>query len=455
MVRELSALFELLHRKEDQSMNPSNNKQPKDFIVDFYDAFSNIDEGGVGLMIEYMDGGSLQDIVEDGGCDNESTLATIAYQALQGLSFLHSSSQLHRDLKPSNFLISHTGDVKIADLGIMKQLEAAPYVPSKQGALMVDTSKASKSNNGSNNNVLDSGEIQHSRLDECNDLKSTPIPNALENDDSETTQKNTLLKEANEGMLNSNDLIPYMSYSMNPSLPRTHTFVGTATYMSPERIDGKDYSFPADIWAFGLSLMAIAMGKLPFDTSGGYWMLVEHIRDESLIPYLPNKFSSRFREFLECCLDRKPSKRWTCLELLEHPFIVSQLKRGIEEIDLEYGKDDQRGLFELRSILDAIGLHVQKLLEERKKMHANVPRNSSQDTSSPIFGDIDMNTSTVQLLYRIFFGVNCVSNVSKHDEEVVNVNTDMHRVSILAKQLYLTEKVVVDEVLTFIRGYKL
>jgi serine/threonine protein kinase len=37
----------------------------------------------------------------------------------------------------------------------------------------------------------------------------------------------------------------------------TTTFVGTATYMSPERIDGKEYSYPADIWAMGLTMMAV------------------------------------------------------------------------------------------------------------------------------------------------------------------------------------------------------
>ena len=33
-------------------------KPASEFIVDFYDAFSNIDDGGVALMMEYMDGKS-------------------------------------------------------------------------------------------------------------------------------------------------------------------------------------------------------------------------------------------------------------------------------------------------------------------------------------------------------------------------------------------------------------
>jgi len=61
---------------------------------------SNLEDGGVALMVEYMDGGSLQDIVDMGGCDDEDTLASIAQQGLLGLDFIHSCCQIHRDLKP-------------------------------------------------------------------------------------------------------------------------------------------------------------------------------------------------------------------------------------------------------------------------------------------------------------------------------------------------------------------
>jgi serine/threonine protein kinase len=75
------------------------SRLPEKYIVDFYDAFSNIEDGVVCLMIEYMDGGSLQDIVDTGGCEDEVALANIAVQALKGLSFLHGNMQIHRDLK--------------------------------------------------------------------------------------------------------------------------------------------------------------------------------------------------------------------------------------------------------------------------------------------------------------------------------------------------------------------
>jgi serine/threonine protein kinase len=44
----------------------------------------------------------------------------------------------------------------------------------------------------------------------------------------------------------------------------TNEWVGTTTYMSPERLRGDDYSFSADIWSFGLTLVEAALGRYPF-----------------------------------------------------------------------------------------------------------------------------------------------------------------------------------------------
>jgi len=73
--------------------------------------------------VEFMDGGSLQDIVDAGGCDNEEALGNITVRVLHGLAFIHDRHQLHRDIKPSNLLINHFGEVKISDFGIVRELE--------------------------------------------------------------------------------------------------------------------------------------------------------------------------------------------------------------------------------------------------------------------------------------------------------------------------------------------
>lgn len=42
-------------------------------------------------MVEYMDGGSLQDLVDQGGVRNEAVLASLALQAARGVRYLHAT----------------------------------------------------------------------------------------------------------------------------------------------------------------------------------------------------------------------------------------------------------------------------------------------------------------------------------------------------------------------------
>ncbi|KAJ3729310.1 ste7-like protein [Lentinula raphanica] len=45
------------------------------------------------------------------------------------------------------------------------------------------------------------------------------------------------------------------------------TFVGTSTYMSPERIQGAQYTVKSDVWSLGISLIELALGRFPFADS--------------------------------------------------------------------------------------------------------------------------------------------------------------------------------------------
>ena len=51
------------------------------------------------------------------------------------------------------------------------------------------------------------------------------------------------------------------------------TFVGTTCYMSPERLSGEAYSYPADIWALGIILLELATGKFPYKKPESYFQL--------------------------------------------------------------------------------------------------------------------------------------------------------------------------------------
>ena len=42
------------------------------------------------------------------------------------------------------------------------------------------------------------------------------------------------------------------------------TFIGTVTYMSPERIVGKPHTSTSDMWSLGLTLLELATGHFPY-----------------------------------------------------------------------------------------------------------------------------------------------------------------------------------------------
>lgn len=46
---------------------------------------------------------------------------------------------------------------------------------------------------------------------------------------------------------------------------RTFTNCGTLGYAAPEVIQGQGYSFEADIWSFGILVLELLAGQLPFD----------------------------------------------------------------------------------------------------------------------------------------------------------------------------------------------
>ncbi|KAF1336378.1 Serine/threonine protein kinase, variant 1, partial [Globisporangium splendens] len=68
-----------------------------------------------------------------------------------------------------------------------------------------------------------------------------------------------------------------LARTLNDNSSTTKTFVGTLLYMAPERIGGGDYSYPADIWSFGLALISVAFGKYPLPTQDGFFGLVDSI----------------------------------------------------------------------------------------------------------------------------------------------------------------------------------
>jgi serine/threonine protein kinase len=73
------------------------------------------------LVMEHVDGGSLQHIVEKGGPLDPLRAALYIRQAALGLQHAHEKAGLvHREIEPSNVLVNRSGVVKIIDFGIAR-----------------------------------------------------------------------------------------------------------------------------------------------------------------------------------------------------------------------------------------------------------------------------------------------------------------------------------------------
>ena len=88
-------------------------------IVNVYDVG---EDGKVNyIVMEYVDGQNLKDIIKNEGTLDEYTALDITKQIAMALSAAHKKGIVHRDIKPHNILISNEGRiVKVADFGIAK-----------------------------------------------------------------------------------------------------------------------------------------------------------------------------------------------------------------------------------------------------------------------------------------------------------------------------------------------
>jgi mitogen-activated protein kinase kinase 1 len=214
------------------------------YVVSLFDAYYT--EGSVYMALEYMDGGSLADLLTSYGSVPEPILVSITSQATKGLTYLQKTLHIvHRDIKPSNILLNSKGEVKIADFGV-----------------------------------------------------SSLLPNTG---------------------------------------AKAVTWVGTVTYMSPERIQGKEYSHNTDVWALGLTLVECATGKYPYaqiNAQTGQPISFFELLNKVLLtppPTLPSDcFSAEFCSFVADCMIMDASVRPNPDVLLQHDFIVKNSSSSVD-----------------------------------------------------------------------------------------------------------------------------
>jgi len=90
-------------------------------VVQIYDAGE--DDGSPYIVMEYVDGRSLADQLDERGSLDPARVVDLGVQVCAGLEHAHAAGLVHRDIKPGNLLLGEGGTVKIADFGIARAAE--------------------------------------------------------------------------------------------------------------------------------------------------------------------------------------------------------------------------------------------------------------------------------------------------------------------------------------------
>jgi serine/threonine-protein kinase len=97
------------------------------------------DTDGPYLVLEYLGGGSLRDLLDRGVRLSHSQAAHLGTEVAQGLAYAHLRGLVHRDIKPANLLFDEEGRVRVADFGVARALAEAAWT--EPAGAMVGTAR--------------------------------------------------------------------------------------------------------------------------------------------------------------------------------------------------------------------------------------------------------------------------------------------------------------------------
>jgi serine/threonine-protein kinase len=104
-------------------------------IARIYD-FGTAPDGRPFMVMELIQGTSLKELLRRGPLTPDK-VATVIAGVLRALSDAHAHNLVHRDIKPSNVMLTDSGEVKVLDFGLAKELVTLPVIEGAEVATTI------------------------------------------------------------------------------------------------------------------------------------------------------------------------------------------------------------------------------------------------------------------------------------------------------------------------------
>jgi eukaryotic-like serine/threonine-protein kinase len=119
-------------RFEREAQNAASLSHPN--IIAIFDVGE--DSGLPYIVMEFIDGQTLKEIIESEGPFHPDDVAILIEQVAAGLDYAHGYGLIHRDVKPQNILVDRQGLAKVVDFGIAKGLSESSLQLTETGTAL-------------------------------------------------------------------------------------------------------------------------------------------------------------------------------------------------------------------------------------------------------------------------------------------------------------------------------